>query len=61
MTPKKLALPRQYYEVNNFAGMDELTVTITLAEYRRLVEVATLWCANGGEYVLPEEEDGGAE
>lgn len=61
MTPKRFELPRQYVETNDFAGMDELTVTITLAEYRRLVEVATLWCANGGEYVLPEEVDGGAE
>lgn len=61
MTPKKLSLPRQYVETNDYAGLDELTVTITLAEYRRLVKVATMWCANGGEYVLPEEEEGGGE
>lgn len=59
MTPKKLALPPAYVETNNFAGMDELTVTITLAEYRRLVEVATLWCANGGGYILPDDGEEG--
>lgn len=61
MTPKKYELPRGYVETNDFISPDELTVTITLSEYRRLVEVATLWCANGGEYVLPGEQEGGGE
>lgn len=28
MTPKRLVLPRGYIEKNDFAGPDELTVTI---------------------------------